>query len=84
MAVGTKIEDIDHSAASLDALIGTALAHPLAFLCVVLAVAFILCFLPSGVVKQIIIHRTEMKKLEHRVDQSRKKLSAGRQNRAKR
>lgn len=57
------------------------LGHPWAFLFVIIAIAFVLCFLPNGVIKQIIIHRTEMRKLDERVSVSRKKLTSNRQNR---
>lgn len=62
-------------------LIPMIVAHPFAFLGVVAAIAFLLCFLPNGVFTNLIQSRTEGKKIDARVGMSRKKLSSGRQNR---
>lgn len=55
--------------------------HPVAFASVIIAIVVILCFLPNGVVTAWIERRTELKKLDTRVGQGRKKLTSGRQNR---
>ncbi|WP_324694622.1 hypothetical protein [Novosphingobium sp. RL4] len=81
MGVDDKLEDAEKASNFVMALLDAMVSHPWAFLCVVLAIAFVICCLPNGVVKQIIVHRTEMRKLDERVGQSRKKLTSNRQNR---
>lgn len=62
-------------------LTAAVVAHPFVALIVLLAVCVSLCFLPNGVITALIARNTEMRKLDQRVDMSRKKLSSNRQNR---
>lgn len=81
MATVGAIKDVDKTANIFNALMQTIMAHPIVFMCVVLSIAFIVCLLPNGVVKALIEMNVEKKKLNERVDQSRKKLTSNRQNR---
>lgn len=71
------------AATGIAGLIPIVETYPKAAICVLLAVAFLLCFLPNGVFAQLIIRNTELRKLDERQNISRKKLTDNRQNRRK-
>lgn len=75
------IKSVEKGPDTIMRLVLAASAHPIAFFFVFVLIAFAFSFLPNGVMAKYIEHRTEMKKLDERVNLSRKKLTSGRQNR---
>lgn len=80
---GGTLDKAEKASNFLTGLLAATVAHPYAFIFVMIMIALVIAFLPNGPVKAYIEHKTEMKKLEARTAVGRKKLSSGRQNRRK-
>lgn len=83
MGAADSLDKVEEASNFLTALLTAVGAHPWLFLFVMVAIAFVLAFLPNGPVKAYIDHRTEMRKLNTKVNAGRQKLTAGRQNRSR-
>jgi len=79
-----SLDKVEKASNFLTGLLSAVVAHPYVFVFVVLAIAFVVAFLPNGPVKAYIEHKTEMRKLDARVNAGRQKLTSGRQNRPRR
>ena len=77
------VEKAEKTSSFLLGLLEAARQHPIAFVFVMMMVAFVLAFLPNGPVKAYIDGRTERRKLDARMNAGKQKLIAGRQNRRK-
>jgi hypothetical protein len=84
MGASESLDKAEKAGNFLTGLLAAVREHPYVFLFVIAALTLLISFLPNGSVKAYIEHRTEMRKLNARVNEGKRKLIASRQNRRKR
>lgn len=81
MGATESLEKAEKAGNFLIGLLQAAKAYPFVFLFVMATIALVLCCLPNGPLKAYIDGRTEKRKLDARMNEGKRKLAAGRQNR---